>query len=234
MSRKLNIPNIDNLIKMYNSGISLNQISKESGFKRITLNRHFIENGVIMRTQSDSNKIKWSKMNQSQRKRQVQKAHEAVKGSKHSIQTKIKSAKSFYQNCLRCGMFESELAELLNKYFTVYQQFPIGIYNCDIAIHESPIIIEIQMSNRSGLKSKLSANRIKYILNKGYFVIYILSPSEHYRPVFDIFIIANKIISYVNILRSDKSYRGKYIMIGCDGNPFPSHRYDFNNFTRIE
>jgi very-short-patch-repair endonuclease len=234
MTRKLNIPNLDDLIQMYESGMSMKQLSDNCGIPRISLVRHFRKKGIHIRGNSEAERLKWSKMNPTQRKRQVQKAHEAARLKKHSIETKIKAAKTFYQKCLRVGLFESEIFDILKKRYNVSQQFNVGIYNIDIAIHEPPIAIEVQMSNRKTLRSKNGCKRLKYLISKGYFVVFVVSKSEHPPIEMDIFSVAEKIISYVNILSSDKSFFGNYVMIGCDGKPFPHSRFNCNDVPRIE
>lgn len=232
MSRIRRIFDINNVIDMYNRGISPNNIANIIGVNRTTINRHLVENGIVLRGQSEACKLKWSKMTETERKRQVQKAHQTVRGTKHSIATKIKTAKSFYQRGLRVGLFEIELIEILSKYFTVRHQVNIGIYNIDIAIDIPPIAIEVQMNNRSKITTPKSLQRIKYISSKGFFIIYIISLDKY--ASIDLFSVAQKIISFIQVNSSNHSIYGKYMMIGGDGKPFPSDRYNFNNLTRIE
>ncbi|NIA28721.1 MAG: hypothetical protein GWP06_02260 [Actinobacteria bacterium] len=234
MARKFKIDNLDNLIQMYQSGVSLNKLSNQTGIPRITLNRHFRKKGIVMRTQSDSEKLKWSQMTPKQRKNQVQKAHDAVRGTKHSRETKIKAAKTFYQKSLRIGLFETEISEILSDFFPMVQQYPIDIYNIDIAIPELSIAIEIQSNNRSKLRNMFNNKRTKYLTENGFFVIYVISVSGNPKSSFNVFRVAHKIISLIDASRFDKSFFGKYVMIGSDGYPFTSSRYNFNHITRIE
>jgi very-short-patch-repair endonuclease len=234
MARKIEIPNLDNLIEMYISGVSMNELFKQFGIGRNVLTANFKKRGIQIRGNSDAEKIKWGKMSPTQRKRQVQKAHQAVRGTKHSIETKVMAAKSFYQKCLRSGAFEPELAEIINKHFACSRQVAVGFYNMDIALHELPIAIEVQMSNRSKLLEPKGLSRIKYILDKGFLVIYVINLANEVPETIDLFSITHKIIAYINKARLDKTMFGKYIMIGSDGNPLPTDRYNFPNHTRIE
>ena len=80
MSNVREIPNINDIIELYNSGMSFNQLEQKFGIPRITLTRKFKSLGVYCRTQSESEILKWSKMDETTRKLQVQKAHEACRG----------------------------------------------------------------------------------------------------------------------------------------------------------
>lgn len=230
MTNEIFIPNLTDLIESYNSGVSMKQLSNNFHIERGVLTRRFIKAGVNIRGRSDAEKLKWSQMPLSKRKTQVEKAHQAVRGSHHSIETKMKAAKSFYQACLRSGMFESEIAEILNNYFIIERQAPIWIYNVDLLIHKPPVAIEIQCSNHHMIYKPKIRKRAKYICGKGFLLIYvILDP----RYNIEICRIANKLISFCKSASRDKSIRGKYIMIGGDGEAFPSTRYNFYNLTRI-
>ena len=233
MTKKLEIPNINNIIKRYQSGISFNQLSNESGITRITLQRRFKSLGIQMRSQSESETLKWSKMSKQQRKRQVQKAHQSSKGRFVSTSEKFKRAKSCYENALRIGGLELEIIEILNnRGYKAISQLNFGIYNIDISVHGFPICIEIQSNNHNLLRQPKLLKRIKYILNRKQFLLYIIIDQSKNRICVDL--ITNNIITYLNILSADKTLLGKYSMIGRDGEAFPSSRYDFNDFPRIE
>ena len=233
MSNVREIPNINDIIELYNSGMSFNQLEQKFGIPRITLTRKFKSLGVYCRTQSESEILKWSKMDETTRKRQVQKAHEACRGRLVSTAEKIQRAKSAYENAFKKGLNETEIIDaLIANGFNAVNQFNFGIYNIDIAIHGFPIFIEVQTGNHQMLRTPKLLKRTKYILNSEKLLIYVIIDQSNNPICIDL--IAQKIISYINILSIDKTILGKYLMIGRDGNSFPSSRYDFNGFTRIE
>lgn len=221
MSTKLEIPNINDIIELYNAGMSMNQLSKKFGISRATLIDRFKSLDVYLRTQSESEALKWSQMSETARKRQVQKAHEACRGRFISTGEKIKRAKSAYENAFKRGLFENEIMDAIKKRgFTPLNQFSFGIYNIDIAIHELPVFIEIQTSNHSSLRRPKLLKRTKHILNSEKFLIYIII-NQSKNPIC-IDLIADKIIAYFDILSSDESILGKYAMIGRDGDGLPT------------
>ena len=233
MSRKLEIPNIDHIIELYNSGMSMNQLQNKFGIPRITLTRRFESLNVYTRTQSESETLKWSKMDETTRKRQVQKAHQSSKGRYISTAEKIKRAKSAFENTSRKGIYETELTNaFIDKGFVAINQFNFGIYNIDIAFHELPIFVEIQTSGHHLLRQPKILKRTKHILNSKKLLIYVIIDQSN-KPI-TIDLICDKIISYINIISLDKSILGKYVMIGRDGQSLPVTCYDFDGFTRIE
>ena len=166
MSTKIEIPNINHIVELYNSGMSLNQLENKFGIPRITLTRRFKSLNVYIRTQSESELLKWSKMDETTRKRQVQKAHQSSKGRYISTSEKIKRAKSAFENAFKKGFYETDIINSLNKRgFVAVNQFNFGIYNIDISIHELPIFIEIQTSSLHLLRKPKLIKRTKHILN---------------------------------------------------------------------
>ena len=124
MSTKIEIPNINHIVELYNSGMSLNQLENKFGIPRITLTRRFKSLNVYIRTQSESELLKWSKMDETTRKRQVQKAHQSSKGRYISTSEKIKRAKSAFENAFKKGFYETDIINSLNKRgFVAVNQF---------------------------------------------------------------------------------------------------------------
>lgn len=225
--------NVDNIINLYINGVSINQLSKKFGVSRDTITKRLISADIKLRTQSESETLKWSKMDETTRKRQVQKAHEACRGRYISTAEKILRAKSAYESAFKKGEYEKEIVDKLReKGFDAVNQFNFGIYNIDIAIHGIPVFIEVQTSNHTALRTPKLLKRTKYILNSKKLLVYVVVDQTN-KPIF-LDLITDKIISYINILRFDKTILGKYLMIGRDGNPLPTTSYNFDGFTRIE
>lgn len=233
MPRIIEFSNLNDIIKSYESGVSINQLSKENSVSRSVIKRVLKSNNIQLRSQSESERIKWSNMSKQQRKRQVQKAHEATRGRFVSTAEKIKRAKSAYFNSFKKGLYEFEIFEMLKyKGYDAVIQKNLGIYNIDLSIHKFPICIEIQSNNHNVLRSPKIFKRTKYILNSKKFLLYIIIDQSKNPILYES--ITNKIISYLNVLSFNKSICGKYAMIGRDGNSFASTCYNFDSFTRIE
>ena len=85
------------IIKQFSNGKSVNEISKKFKIARNTINRILLRNNIRPRTQSEAETLKWSNMTEYQRKKQVQKAHEARRDQTDSIETKLKRSNTNYK-----------------------------------------------------------------------------------------------------------------------------------------
>lgn len=232
MSRIIKFSNIDNIIKSYLNGVSVNQLSKENGVSRSVIDRVLKSNNIQLRNQSQAEKIKWDNMSETQRKRQYQKAHKATIGRVIPTSEKIKRAKSAQINAFKSGLLEEEIINSLkNIGYSPTHQRAFGIYNIDISVNGFPIAIEVQCSGHNLLRTKKYIKRAEYICRSEFLLYIIIDQSKN--PL-DLFGITYKVVSYLQRLSWDKSIIGKYAMIGRDGKPLPVSCYNFNNLTRIE
>ena len=231
MARVIVFPNIDNIIKDYLSGVSVNKLAQQEGVSRNVIDRVLKKHGVKLRSQSEAESMKWSFMSEQQRKRQVQKAHQATKGRFISTSEKIKRAKSAYNTAHKTGLYEKKLCKIISQIgYTPQIQKNFGIYNLDIGIKELPIAIEIQSNGHSKLTNRKNLNRAKYICSRENFLLYIIIKQRE-EPCFKS--LRNYLISFFEQISGDKTFLGKYGMISSNGEPFSSPRYNFNGLTRI-
>lgn len=70
------------IINLYINGESENSISKQLNISRQAIRNRLNENNISIRTRSEAEKLKWSKMDNIARKNQVKKAHESTLGDK--------------------------------------------------------------------------------------------------------------------------------------------------------
>src|ERR1700674_1872148 len=73
----------DDLVRKYLTGESIKQLAHQFSVSRPVITRRLIENKVLLRDQSESEAMKWSRMSDATRKSQVDAAHKAVRG-RHS------------------------------------------------------------------------------------------------------------------------------------------------------
>jgi len=72
----IELPN-EEIAKLYLSGVSENALSKTYNVNRGAIRNRLILQGVQIRNQSEAETLKWSQMDDVQRKNQVKKAHQA-------------------------------------------------------------------------------------------------------------------------------------------------------------
>lgn len=62
MTAKLNLSNLDDLVREYSAGASVNQLAKQCGVSRPALTRALVSAGVDLRSASEQERIKWQKV----------------------------------------------------------------------------------------------------------------------------------------------------------------------------
>jgi very-short-patch-repair endonuclease len=241
VSRKISIPNLDQLIDQYNSGISLYEIAKTSGISRPTLIRRFRERGIEIRNMSDSQLARWQDASEDTINKTLGNAWRKRRGSTDPLEVRIARAKTKFIRQTNIHKSEQKIAAFLeNMEFPVAQQFPIGPYNLDIALHESSIAIEVvHLRPENFNTTNGGGKRTKYLLDSGWFVLYIiaahsLDPTNTFacgtrKKEIHLRTIANDLILWLQHASSNPPLRGHYWMIWGDGKPRASHRYQFDN-----
>jgi len=110
------ILDINMIIDLYNNGESENSISKRLNVSRQAIRNRLIENNIHIRTQSEAEKLKWSKMDGIARKNQVKKAHEATIGDKCHLYKDGRANDVEYKKKYR-QVNREKLAECRKAYF---------------------------------------------------------------------------------------------------------------------
>lgn len=168
------IPEIDVII-LYKSGVSENSISKEYKVSRNVIRRILNSNNVYRRNQSESEKMKWSFMNNEERINQYKSAHDACKGrvrtqdelNKMAISRELNFAEHFV------GIGEIEFKEYLikNNIDFSYQKACMS-YNMDFLINN--VCLELTSCIGRNIKSnEYTKRRAREIYSKGYKTLYV-------------------------------------------------------------
>lgn len=235
MARIVEVPNLDDLIERYRSGVSLKRISDESGIVRPTLIRKFKKCGVEIRGRSDAERLKWSaiKSDRGRVERQCGSAWAACRGREHSLTEKMQRARTRYRRLTHVGKWESDVADALRrKGFVVEQQFPEGPYNLDIAIRAKRIAVEIESTNHHTAHGSRKRERLVYLLDRGWSLLIVFSPYPARRS-FDVAAVTNKVLAFAKLVGRDKSRCGHYGVVGSDGEPTTTTSYDLDGRPRV-
>ena len=218
------------IIRRYCAGESITTLAAIYQTNRPTLSKLLRENNVQMRTDSENEILKWSRMSPEQRERQVRVTHEALRGRVRPFKETAATANSVYIRRKRIQPIEDKISAALRcMEIPISQQFPVGGYNVDIALHGHPIAVEIERNRFAGGKVVWQfRKRLKYILNQGWSVLYV------YGKVFDIPEIANKIISWFELTSRDESTRGKYGMVDRCPKLRSKTTHKFDGLTRVK
>ena len=212
MAAKIEIPNLDDLLRRYVAGDSENQLAKEAGVNRWTFRQRLIKAGIAPRNQSEAEAIKWDRMSPKQRRRQVRAAHDAARGRDVP----------FDELCYRAKMREGNMAYnvsqsevLLGQWMRkaglpVLHNLAVGPYNCDIGT--GPVAVEVW--GGSWHPKPIDTKRTKYILDAGYSVLIVDLDKDR-------FPLTRAVLKYVVALRDatsrNPSGRRQYWMVRGDG-----------------
>ena len=88
-------------------------------------------------------------------------------------------------------------------------------------------------NNKPATRSRTEVQRLEYILNRGWFVAYLLGTARGQRYRFDLSIIGDDLLALLKVARSDESTRGKYGVIWGHGEPPAAAKYDFKSLPFV-
>ena len=208
---KIAIPDLDEIIAEYQAGKPLYVIAKERSYDTRTLENRFKENGIELRT-----------------------AWETLKGRTIADEALAKKASTRFKRQCQINKGENEVASLLRDAgFSVTQQFPVGGYNLDIALTESLVAVEISYAcashfNKRNSDSRPQKDRIKYLCDKGWFVIYVIATRCNEKRTINLSIIRDELLTWLERACENNSLQGRFHVIWGNGSPPPHARYDFS------
>lgn len=224
--------NIKKIVREYLCGKSLKKISTEIGISRPAIIDKFKSIDVAIRGRSAAEIIKWQtlKKNRSLIERQCSAAWDSVRNKKRSYAELCKRAKAHEEKLDRIFTFENDIAKILqNDGVNIIQQKAVGAYNVDIAIKERPVAIEIVCCCPSIFKKTKQRERLKYFLNKNWFVIFVFCCGYkiNFRHV------RKHLLSLLQESSVDNSFIGKYGVVWGNGKMPTGSGYDLNGFPCI-
>lgn len=165
---------VDDLVRRYESGVSVNQLANDLGVSRPTVTRRLRKRGVHIRGRSEAERLKWSSMNTADRIRQCSAAWDARRGQRDSVATKRARAIGMFRNAQRIGRGEDKIAGGLRAIgLTVEQQFPVGPYNVDVAVREGGVAVEVMGSWPKANGSTPYRERVEHILDAGWLLLWV-------------------------------------------------------------
>ena len=127
------------IIKLYNSGKSINELANIFNVSRPTITRRLKNSGIVVRGQTEANQLMMSKRTIEENLHNVRAAHNAVRGKPRPREQKLKTAISRQANFTGYrSPYERDIAnELIKRNIEFVPQFAIDIYNIDFAIGDN-------------------------------------------------------------------------------------------------
>lgn len=240
--RKKRAAFLPEVVSRYNSGESVKSIAAHLGRSCLFVNCVLKDAGITPRGRSDAELLKWKRLKTDRMlvERQCGRAWDAVRGSTPSEEVQEKKALARFRSKIFVFKGENEIADFVRESgFPVQQQWPVGPYNLDIAIDGTPVAVEVvhlsafDFAGRGETGNRPQHERLKYLLDRGWFVIYLIATGHGKHRRIDLSIIGDDLIAWIERARSDESVFGKYRVIWGKGEAPPSARYDFNNLPAV-
>jgi very-short-patch-repair endonuclease len=239
MPRKLKIDNLDDLIRRYQGGESLKQLSVEAGVSRGYLTKNgvwcpsglmgaFVSAGVQLRGRSEAERTKWSRMGKAQRSAQVGAAHRARRGSADPEHRRAARARTNHIRLNRAAPVEHPVAAALRLAgVEVAQQFPFGRYNLDMAVERLLVAVEIEDCWSGGNYPGELFERTKRLLDGNWCVVFVLG------KLIDPAHVTQQILTMLDALSRNESLRGKYWVVGSNPKAHPRGTAKLDGLPRI-
>ena len=216
-------------ISFYVSGNSENATAKKFGVARTAIRGMLLRNNIHIRSQSEAEALKWSKMTKEERINQVKKAHQAAKNrSPEAVRNiMLKSAKTKEKTLSKVGYLEMEFIKEFEKLgYRCKPQKAVDVYNIDIAIGNTAVEVHVKENNPH--VKVTDRKRIKYLLKSGWNVIYIKITSD-----VSVKVAANKVSAMINHIKTNKPSVGQYGMIRGTGQLVTSGCLNGNKLSTV-
>jgi len=217
----------DNLVKLYLSGISQFELGKIFNVSRTVVHRRLIENGIVIRNIPDAAVIRDAKIPIEVKRQRFIKAQQACIGRIVTEREKTLRANSRQSSCKQSASEILFCDWLTQRGYKIIPQQAIGFYNVDIGIF--PIAIEILGGSWHASKP-IHAERTRYILNKGWSMIFIWVNGRRSPLVSSV---TDYVISRLEFLRQNPSIVSQYWVIRGDGKELSTGSIDSDNISIV-
>jgi len=208
---KLDINDIKN---RYAAGEAVSSMAKNLSVSRTVIVRRLKELGLSIRSGSDANKLRMSRLSVSEKLALTSAAHDAVRGVSQSEEHRRKIAHCIESKGLFDSICEEKFSDMLGVPCT--PQKAIGRYNVDIALDEFPIAVEIFGGHwhTTGHHARRFRKRFDFIINSGWIPVIIWVTKDY--PVG--IEAAKYVISLAEALSAGKPVGRQEHVIRGDGN----------------
>lgn len=220
----------DEVISMYQSGISELAIARHFGCSRNVIRRRILRSGIVPRDGKEANKLRYRETTQEYRQALTRAAHEARRGEMpHSQRCHYASSRENTGNASHFGPGEAELASFLEQRgLSFIRQKAIDIYNVDFAIGH--VAVEVTLGTVKYRGGNIMSNkRLKKILECGYSPITIEFSSV---PALTAYL--EDIVSTIDEARSLPPFKGEYWMIRCYSKDNTVYRNELGQFASVK
>jgi len=230
---------VDHLVRLYESGYSVNKLAHELGVSRSVVCLRLQSRALEPRGQSEAERLKWASMSADARERQVARAHDATRGKARSAVHTLRVAAGKAARVSRTGVRgrfddEGDLARalaLLGR--EPVKQHAVDRYNVDLAFPMDRVAVEVVSNYPTAEYVPVLRKRTKHLLDAGWSVLFVdVSRGPQRRPVL-MPEIAKKVVAHLDLARGQKGVHGHYRVIGRQGEDTAGLRRYLHDLPRV-
>jgi hypothetical protein len=214
---------IDELVRLFNGGASVNKLAERYGVSRNVIDRRLRGLGIEPRSRSEAERVKWAQMTERQRERQVRKAHTAARGRVVDETTLTAKAQSLEAKGVFGSDEERRLHDmLLTRGIETIPQMAVGPYNCDLGA--PPVAVEVFGGgwHWTGRHLRRLGKRVDYLFNAAFHVLVIQTTQSF--PLTDA--MGDYVAAYIQQARVNPTVWREYRVVRRDGETIASARSD--------
>jgi hypothetical protein len=184
---KLSLPYADEAYRLYQSGVSLEDVASRFGTYATNLSRAFKRRGWEVRSISEGNRLRMGRMTPEERSANAGAAHDAVRGMTRTSADLEARAYSRMERRLGVSPLDTQMAEWLRdggvwkgRLIVPGLAQAIGPYNVDVALY--PVAVELWGGawHRGGRAAARHQERTRYILDAGWNVVIVECTADCY------------------------------------------------------
>lgn len=223
--------NVADLVSRYTAGESEKQLASALGVSRSAIRSRLVAAGVLIRTRSEAELVKWSRMIGTERNRQVAAAHTARRGQKDSLEVQMKRAATWEAKMSHRGPAEIALTDSLAAGgVELTPQKAVGPYNLDLALSGSPVAVEVECGNVfRGRSLPKTMRRLRYIVDAGWRVLIVYTKN---RPL-TFPEITHAVWMFQAVVGVSRPAEGEIGVVDGTGRPVSVPGCDFADFIRF-
>jgi len=210
-------------IRLYRDGLSEKAVAERFSVDRNVIRRLSLRANVKPRGRSESMCLRMSQTSADERRRLASAAHSAVRGRARSESELAVRALRRERTQEKIGDGERLFANwLAARGSTTSLQKAVGRYNIDVAL--PPVAVEIHVTSQNPLKRVQTRERIKYLADRGWHVLYVWVSKRHFLSE----AAADDAVAFRKRAQCDPSPIGQYRVIRGSGELVAEGRSDLD------
>lgn len=221
---------VPNLVRAYEGGETVLNLSRRLGVSRPVIVRRLHEAGIPIRGPKEAQTLRMARLSPDERQRITAAAHDAVRGKRQTLEARINQAigrekggksGSPYEQLLACWLRERGITATIQK--------AIGPYNADLAFDSVAVEVYGGGWHDAGRHAARARERFDYLFDAGWRVFIIRVEHRHrLMPA-----VADDLIAFAQTSGADPAGGREYRVVWGDGQPMPATGFNHDDFTLI-